>query len=161
VGPVRVIEYGKKDQQGRSISLREIGDDWRQVADIAPKDEQRPFVPALAARYLLLSDRDGVWKSFAVYADDRVVGHIMWAKDTDGSYWLGGLVVDQSEQGLGVGRITVETLVAWLFAKPDCHMVRLSYHPANSGAAHLYSGLGFAPSGAMEGDEIVVERATR
>ncbi len=161
MGQLQVIEYGKKDRRGRSISLREIRDDWRRVADIAPKDDQRPFVPALAARYLLLSDREGVWKSLAVYADQDVVGHVMWARDTDGSYWMGGLLVDRSEQRLGVGRSTVETLIAWLSEKPDCRVVRLSYHPANLAAAHLYSGLGFVPSGAMEGDEIVVERPSR
>ncbi|HLN50548.1 MAG TPA: GNAT family N-acetyltransferase, partial [Thermoplasmata archaeon] len=109
MGQLQVIEYGKKDRRGRSISLREIRDDWRRVADIAPKDDQRPFAPALAARYLLLSDREGVWKSLAVYADQEVVGHVMWARDTDGSYWMGGLLVDRSEQRLGVGRSTVES----------------------------------------------------
>jgi len=156
-----VIEYGKRDRRGRAISLREIRDDCKRVADIAPKDDQRQFVPALAARYLLLSDREGVWKSLVVYADQDVVGHVMWARDTDGSYWMGGLLVDQSEQRLGVGRSTVETLFVWLSEKSDCQMVRLSYHPANLAAEHLYSGLGFVASGAMEGDEIVVERASR
>jgi len=47
------------DRASRRITLREVTDDnWRAVADVAPLDEQRKYVAALAARYLLLSARD-------------------------------------------------------------------------------------------------------
>lgn len=149
------IAYGLADRLGRKISLREIGDDWRLVADVAPRDDQRCFVPALAARYLLLSEHDGVWHSLALYADELVVGHVMWAED-DGIAWIGGLMVDRSEQGHGVGRTATETLLRWL-SEHGHPVVRLSYHPGNSGAARLYQALGFRPTGAMEDDELVAE----
>ena len=82
-----------------------------------PARRPAPFVAALAARYLLLSTRSEVWTSLAVYADETVVGHVMWGVDDDGSRWIGGMVIDAAEQGRGVGRATVRTLAAWLAAE--------------------------------------------
>lgn len=152
-----VIDTGRTDRQGRAVTVREIGDDWREVADVAPLDGQRPFVAALAARYLLLSDRGGVWHSLAVYAGDEVAGHVMWAVDDDGSHWIGGVMVDGSRQGAGIGRAAMETMIAWLGAKPACDVIRLSYSPPNTAAARLYASLGFTPTGETDGDEIVVQ----
>ncbi|MEU4271065.1 GNAT family N-acetyltransferase [Streptomyces sp. NPDC026092] len=152
-----MIEYGFTDRDGRAIRLAEVTDDnWRAVADVAPQDDQRRFVAALAARYLLLSWRGGEWNSLAVTADDVVVGHVMWAYDDgDGSHWIGGMVVDASEQGKGVGRGAVRALVRWLSELPDFREVRLSYHPDNIPAAHLYESIGFTLTGEKEDDEVV------
>ncbi|MEK8107552.1 GNAT family N-acetyltransferase [Micromonospora sp. M12] len=72
---------------------------------------------ALGARYLLLSTRSEVWTSLAVYADETVVGHVMWGVDDDGSHWIGGMLIDAAEQNRGVGRATVQTLAGWLSAR--------------------------------------------
>ncbi|MEV4683469.1 GNAT family N-acetyltransferase [Streptomyces kurssanovii] len=151
------------DRTGRRITLCPVDDDnWRAVADIAPRDEQRTFVAALAARYLLLSMRGGVWTSLGVLADDTVVGHVMWAyDDEDGTHWVGGLIVDADEQGRGVGRQAMTALIRMLSERPDCREIRLSFHPRNTGAAKLYSALGFIPTGAFEDDETVVGLAVR
>ncbi len=53
--------------------------------------------------------REGVWNSLGVYADDVVVGRIMWGRDDDGSHWLGGMVIDRAEQGRGLGREDAST----------------------------------------------------
>ncbi|MGR8007958.1 GNAT family N-acetyltransferase [Streptomyces hypolithicus] len=157
-----MISYGHLDATGRRVALREVdGDNWRAVADIAPLDSQRGYVPALAARYLLLSMYEDAWTSLAVYADGRVVGHVMWARDEDGSHWIGGMLVDSAEQGKGVGRALVRTLTAWLAEQGDCWAIRLSYQPSNVAAARLYASLGFLPTGAVEDDEIVAELAPK
>ncbi|WP_240137023.1 GNAT family N-acetyltransferase [Streptomyces sp. MUM 178J] len=154
-----MIDYGLLDRTGRHVVLREIDDEnWRAVADIAPLDGQREHVAALAARYLLLSMREGVWRSLAVQADAAVVGHVMWARDEDdGTYWLGGMVIDGPEQAKGLGRAAVRTLIAWLAQQDGCEAIRLSYHPDNAAAARLYTSLGFQPADASEGDEVVAE----
>ncbi|MFI8372064.1 GNAT family N-acetyltransferase [Streptomyces sp. NPDC085466] len=145
------------DRQGRLVVLDEITDDnWRSVADVAPTDDQRRFVAALGARYLLLSLRGGLWNSLAVRAGDEVVGHVMWAyDDEDGTHWIGGMIVNAEEQGKGVGRAVVRALIRRLAALPDCREVRLSYHPDNAPAARLYASLGFEPTGDTEDEEIV------
>ena len=152
------MDHQLADRAGRRIALCAVDDDnWRAVADIAPRDEQRTFVAALAARYLLLSMKGGTWTSLGVLADDTVVGHVMWAYDEeDGTHWIGGVVVDADEQGKGVGRQSMIALIRLLSDRPDCREIRLSHHPANTGAAKLYTALGFEPTGDFEDDEIVV-----
>ncbi|MBQ0980523.1 GNAT family N-acetyltransferase [Micromonospora sp. M61] len=153
-----MINGGHLDRAGRRVTLRPIDDDnWRAVADVAPRDDQRRFVAALGARYLLLSSRSEVWTSLAVYADETVVGHVMWGVDDDGSHWIGGMLIDAAEQGRGVGRATVQTLAPWLAARDGNPPVRLSYHPDNTQAAALYTSLGFHPTGAVDDEELVAE----
>ncbi|MFG1868118.1 GNAT family N-acetyltransferase [Micromonospora arborensis] len=155
-----MIDSGHLDRLGRPVTLRPVDDDnWRAVADVAPRDDQRRFVAALGARYLLVSTRSEVWTSLAVYADETVVGHVMWGVDDDGSHWIGGMLIDAAEQNRGVGRATVRTLAAWLGAKDGRPPVRLSYHPDNLPAAALYTSLGFHPTGAMDDEELIAEQA--
>ncbi|MFC0006198.1 GNAT family N-acetyltransferase [Micromonospora siamensis] len=154
-----MIDSGLRDRAGRHVTLRPVDDDnWRAVADVAPRDDQRAWVAALAARYLLLSDRSEVWTSLAVYADETVVGHVMWGVDDDASRWIGGMVIDAAEQDRGVGRATVRTLATWLATQDGGpHPVRLSYHPDNTAAVRLYTTLGFHPTGAEEDGEHIAE----
>ncbi|MFI2780286.1 GNAT family N-acetyltransferase [Streptomyces sp. ALB3] len=146
------------DRQGRAVVLEEITEDnWRDVADVAPTDEQRRYVAALAARYLLLSQRGEVWTSLGVRAGDDIVGHVMWAyDDEDGTHWIGGMVVSAGEQGKGVGHATLGSVIERLSALPECREIRLSYHPDNASAGRLYSSSGFRPTGDFEDEEIVV-----
>ncbi|WP_217183223.1 GNAT family N-acetyltransferase [Streptomyces sp. AC495_CC817] len=149
------------DRQGRAVVLEEITEDnWRDVADVAPADEQRRYVAALAARYLLLSQRGEVWTSLGVRAGDDVVGHVMWAyDDEDGTHWIGGMVVSASEQGKGTGRAALGAVIERLSALPECREIRLSYHPDNTPAGRLYTSFGFRPTGDLEGEEIVLALA--
>ncbi|MER5276190.1 GNAT family N-acetyltransferase [Streptomyces sp. NPDC002809] len=146
------------DRQGRAVVLEEITEDnWRDVADVAPVDEQRRYVAPLAARYLLLSQRGEVWTSLGVRAGDDVVGHVMWAyDDEDGTHWIGGMVVSAAEQGRGVGRAALGAVIERLSALPECREIRLSYHPDNTSAGRLYTSFGFQPTGDFEDEEIVV-----
>ena len=131
-------------------------DNWRDVADLAPRDDQRRFVPALAARYLLLGIHGSTWHNLAVLEGDTAVGHVMWGIDDDGSHWIGGLLVDAAHQGRGVGRRAVELLLEqWT---PDHHLVRASCHPDNTASRALFTSLGFAETGEWDDDELVVER---
>jgi diamine N-acetyltransferase len=154
-----VIDYGLADRNGRRITLRDVNsDNWRDVADVAPHDDQRQFVPALAARYLLLSTLEPGWNSLAIYADENVVGHAMWAMDDDGAHWIGGALIDATHQRAGIGRAAMQTLIRWLADQPDCYVIRLSYHPDNTTAARFYESLVFRPTGDREGEEIVAGR---
>jgi diamine N-acetyltransferase len=154
-----MISSGLHDRVGRPVVLADVTDNnWRAVADVTPRDDQRRFVATSAARYLLLSLREGVWHSLAVRAGDTVAGHVMWARDDeDGSHWIGGMLIDGTEQGRGLGRAAARTLVDWLTARDDCRVIRLSYEPENTAAARLYTSLGFRPTEASEGDEVVAE----
>jgi diamine N-acetyltransferase len=131
-------------------------DNWRDVADLAPHDEQRRFVAALGARYLLLATYGETWHNLGVFEGDTAVAHVMWAVDDDGSHWIGGLLVDAPYQGRGIGRTTVERLLEqW---SDDHRLVRASCHPDNTASRALFGSLGFVETGEWEDDELVVER---
>jgi diamine N-acetyltransferase len=157
-----VIDLGISDRTGRPVTLHPVDDaNWRAVADVAPRDDQRDFVPPSAARYLLLSLREQVWQSLAVVAGEDVVGHVMWAwDDEDGCHWIGGMLVDAAQQGTGVGRATVLTLARWLLDRPGGHPVRLSVDPENTGARRLYASVGFVELDEQVDGEVVAELTT-
>lgn len=153
------IDEGVVDGARRRVVLVDVDDsNWRDIADVAPRDDQRDFVPPSAARYLLLSAREGEWHSLGIRADDVIVGHVMWAfDDDDGLHWIGGVLVDAAAQGKGVGRAAMVTLLRWLFATQGAPAVRLSYEPGNEAARSLYVDLGFVESDVPVGDEIMAE----
>ncbi|MGH3348218.1 MAG: GNAT family N-acetyltransferase [Nocardioides sp.] len=129
---------------------------WRDVADLAPRDDQRRFVPALAARYLLLGTLEDTWHNLGAFEGGTAVAHVMYGTDPDdGSRWIGGLLVDAAHQGRGVGRRVVELLVERLRAEPG--PIRMSYHPDNEASRTLFSTFGFTDTGEMADDERVME----
>jgi diamine N-acetyltransferase len=127
---------------------------WRAVTRVTCAPDQESFV-APVADYLCLCHYGGQWQPWAIVADGAVVGHAMWARDDDGSTWLGGLVIDADEQGKGLGRAAVLAFVERFTAPSGAVNVALSYAPENRVARDLYLGLGFVESGEVEDDEIV------
>ena len=140
-----------------SLTLEPIdADNWRAVADLAPRDDQRRFVYALAARYLLLGILEDTWHNLGAFEDGTAVAHVMHGTDPeDGSQWIGGLLVDAAHQGRGIGRRVVELLVERLRGQPG--PIRISYHPDNEASRALFAGLGFVETGEMADDERIME----
>jgi diamine N-acetyltransferase len=139
-----------------SIEVRPIDEsNFRTALDLEVTHEQTAWV-ASTARYLALCGYGGLWHALGLYAGDEMVGFAMWARDdTDGSHWIGGLLIDRRQQRQGYGRAAVTALVEWLRGERDAGEIALSYHPSNEVAQHLYASLGFAETGEHEGDEVV------
>ena len=137
---------------------------WREVAAVRPTDDQRAWV-ADVTYYLCLSAYGDLWRSAAVVSDGETVGHVMWGVDPeDDSHWLGGLVVDHRHQGRGLGRATVRALLS-MFEEQEPGLsgtaytqAALSVAPDNHAARALYRSLGFAETGEMSDDELVMRR---
>lgn len=141
------------------VSLVDVTrDNWRDIADLAPRDDQRRFVPPLAARYLLLGVYGDTWHNLGAYDGNVPVAHVMWGTDEDGSRWIGGLLVDAAHQDRGVGGAVVRALVAQLRAAGHAP-IRLSHHPDNAASRALFERSGFVPTGQVEDGEIVMELA--
>lgn len=128
-------------------------ENWRQVVDVTPRPEQDRYV-APVARYLCLAHYGGEWQPLAIQVEGSIVGHIMWATDEKGSVWLGGLVIDASQQGRGIGTSAVVSFID-RFADKGYTNLALSYSPENVVARRLYAKLGFVETGEVEDDEIV------
>jgi diamine N-acetyltransferase len=140
-------------------------ENWRDIARVRATSPQRRWV-ADVTYYLCLSAYDGLWRSLAVADDQGVtVGHVMWAVDPDDdSHWIGGLVIDVDHQGRGLGRATVEALLAlWEDQEPSLsgtpyQRAALSVAPDNETALRLYRSLGFVETGELSDGESVLRR---
>lgn len=140
----------------RVVQLVDVGpENWRSVVALRVVPEQAEFVLPVA-NYLCLCYYGGVWHPRAVVADQDVVGHVMWAYDEDeGATWLGGFVIDESQQRKGYGRAAVEAFIAEFTTDGGAAHIALSYQPTNVVARDLYLDLGFEETGEMADDEVV------
>lgn len=156
----------RRNGQPPQVELVEVTEDnWRAVADVAPTDAQRSFVFPLAGRYLLLAERSE-WNSLGITCEGAVVGHVMWAFEPapgdatgtgDEIAWIGGLVINASRQGRGLGTAAVRALLQRLGDRE----VRVTVHPDNHGARRLWQATGFTPTDEVDGTEQVWARPQR
>jgi diamine N-acetyltransferase len=139
-------------------------ENWREISRVRATKGQRNWV-ADVTYYLCLSTFEGLWQSCGIVDDGATVGHVMWAVDPeDDSHWIGGLVIDRKSQGKGLGRSTVQALLAlWEDQEPALSgtpytQAALSVAPDNETARALYLSMGFAETGEMSDDELVMRR---
>jgi diamine N-acetyltransferase len=68
-------------------------------------------------------------------------------------------MIDARYQHKGYGRVAMEAVISRIRQQESSREIRLSYHPDNTIAAHLYERLGFRPTGELRNGEIVVRLA--
>ena len=128
---------------------------WRAIANLKVFETQREFVAKLCS-YLALCCYGQDWQPLAVCMGDQVIGFMMWSTDpADGSFWLGGILIDRGMQRHGYGRQAVRAAIAMLSGRNGYRDFALSYQPANLAARSLYNQLGFVESGEWEVAEMV------
>jgi ribosomal-protein-alanine N-acetyltransferase len=134
---------------------RVTGANWRRVRALKVARDQHRFVGDVNL-YLTLCAYGGTWRPLEVRNGEKTVGFMMWGRDADDmSYWLGGLVIDRTEQRKGNGRAALEAGIAYLRTMPGCRQVALSYHPENEVAQRLYASVGFIETGKISDGEVV------
>jgi diamine N-acetyltransferase len=140
------------------VDLRGVDEgNWEPCVAIRPAAGQERFV-APVAYYLCMCHYDQTWQPLAIYAGDQVVGHVMWTVDPeDGSYWIGGLVIDAARQGEGHGRAAMAALLQ-RFRDVGAVEAALSYQPENERARAL---LGFRETDERVDGETVARMTLR
>jgi diamine N-acetyltransferase len=138
------------------VSLHPVDQsNWRAIARLEVFENQREFV-AEPCSYLALCCYGQDWQPLAICLGDQVIGFMMWSTDeSDGSCWLGGIMIDRGMQRHGYGRQAVRASIAMLTGQHGYRDFALSYQPANLAARSLYQQLGFVETGEWEGDEVV------
>ena len=93
----------------------------------------------------------------AVYADETLVGFVMYGFDADeDAYCISRLMIDRAYQGKGYGRQAMALALADIRARaPKRDVCYISFEPHNTAARALYESLGFAPDGRVEDGELV------
>lgn len=132
--------------------------DWETLERIEVESFQYDFVSPVPLYRKLCDDPDKPWKANAIECSGRVVGFVMTAVERETStYWIGGLMVDRTEQNRGIARRAIESLIER--AKLEgLKRVAVSCAPDNLVANRLYARHGFVPTGPTEGIELVLER---
>jgi diamine N-acetyltransferase len=143
-----------------AVTLRPITpDNWRACIQLNTTEAQRHFVASvvysLAQAYV-----EPWWTPLAIYADETAVGFVMYRQlpGTDIA-WIQRIMIDARYQAKGYGRAAMEAVIARIRQQEGRREIRLSYHPDNTVAAHLYEYLGFRPTGELQDGEIVVRLA--
>ena len=142
---------------------------WK-VCALEPFEAQKDFVAeniqSLAEAYATRNEGNNALP-LAVYDDDALVGFVMIGKGTVGNenesklirenYSLWRLMIDKRYQGHGLGRQTLDAVIAFIRTFPfgEAKKVWLSYEPENARARDIYRKYGFVENGDMCGNEIV------
>ncbi|MFC2094921.1 GNAT family N-acetyltransferase [Candidatus Bipolaricaulota bacterium] len=139
-----------------SITLRDITmDNFQDCIDLKVADSQRSFV-ASNLYSLAEAKADGVSNPYAIYADDRLVGFIMYdfePKEDRG--YITRLMIDAQFQGRGYGREAMKQVIDRLQSIPECRELQTGYMPDNKAAKHLYESFGFRKVGEDDDGEII------
>jgi len=91
-----------------------------------------------------------VWTPYAFYAGHDMVGFAELAYEPDGEEecWIYHFFIDLRFQGLGYGKRALALLIGLVGEQhPQCRAVKLTVHPENAQAQHLYTAAGFRPAG--------------
>jgi len=141
-----------------TLSLREITmDNFRACLTLSVAEGQKDFV-ASNMYSLAEAKADAVSNPLAIYADDELVGFVMYDYAPDESRgYISRLMVDARFQGHGYGRAAMTEVIARLMREPGIREIRTSFHPDNQVADALYAGLGFRRIGEVDEGEIVVQ----
>ncbi len=138
------------------IVLREITmENFRECIRLSVADHQRMFV-ASNMYSLAEAKADGVSNPLAVYANDQMVGFIMYCYNPELHLgYIDRLMVGEDYQGQGYGRAAMEMIIERLQNTPGCQRIRTSFNPENKVADKLYSSLGFQKTGEIDEGEVV------
>ena len=121
---------------------------------------------SLAEAYATRNEGNNVLP-LAVYRDEDLIGFVMIGKGTVGNeneselikenYSLWRLMLDKKYQGQGLGKQTMDAVMALIRTFPfgKAKKVWLSYEPENAHAREIYRKYGFVENGEMCDDEIV------
>lgn len=142
------------------VSLREITpENFQDCVDLKVSDNQKGFV-ADNVYSIAQSKIFPHYNVRAVYADETLVGFVMFGPDeTDGKYYLGRLMIDETQQGKGFGKAATLAVLEEMKKTGECDEVFLSFVPENSKARRLYESIGFVPTAELNGNEIVMRFA--
>lgn len=136
-----------------SVTLRDItGNNYFQVLELKISPEQEaakfvaPVVRSLADAWFYREE--GITYPKAVYADEDLVGFIMYELDTEEQQvFIWRFLIDQRYQGKGYGRQTIEAVVE--MAKEQAQMTKVvaDYVDGNEPMKKILLGLGFEETG--------------
>ncbi|WP_066398057.1 GNAT family N-acetyltransferase [Neobacillus mesonae] len=142
-----------------SILLKEITqENWQECIGLRVASHQRSFI-APNVYSLAESKYEPSFVPMGIYLDDRMIGFLMYGKDPeDGTYWIIRLMIEETMQGKGYGRMALTESIKLLKSLPDCSpSIILGVHESNMDAQRFYETFGFKDTGRREHGELLYE----
>ena len=139
-----------------TVELREVTkDDVRAICRLAVAPGQMSFVAPNAVSFAEALFEPIAWFR-GVYADGIPVGFAMLSIDRAApEYYLWRLMIDARYQGRGYGRSAMALIIDFVRTLPRATELVVSWVPADGGPEPFYRGLGFVPTGEMDGIEVM------
>jgi diamine N-acetyltransferase len=146
------------------LELIELTVRAREFLRLDVREDQRGLVASVAESYsdalFPPEDPNGpplVWIR-GVLRNSEPAGFVMCADQTEQQKdpWLWRLLVDKSQQGCGIGRFAVESVLN-RYREMGCARVLVCWAPIDGNAGDFYKKFGFVETGEKMGDEIVAE----
>lgn len=157
------------------MELRKItGENIDEVIALDVEENQKEFIlettnlRCFADAHML--NADGIPATpLAIYADDTMVGFLMYIYDTTDhesfqnevyygkkAYFIWHFMIDKSYQGKGYGKLAFEKMLKEIETMPngEAQYVDLFYHKSNVIAKELYASLGFVETGIMQDNSV-------
>lgn len=100
------------------------------------------------------------WLPYAFYREEEMIGFVALAYEDSAEqrsiYWMFHFFIDVRYQGQRYGREALELLIQEVKARyPACQVIQLTVHPENAQAQHVYTQVGFLPTGAfLDGEPV-------
>ena len=140
--------------EGAAVELRPVdAANVREICALEVAPDQQGFVAPNAVSLAEASFAQSAWTR-AIYADDVPVGFAMLSIDRgEASYFLWRLMIATGFQGRGYGARAVVLLADHVRTLPDATHLATSWVVAPASPEPFYLGLGFEPTGEMDGDE--------
>ncbi|WP_421102404.1 GNAT family N-acetyltransferase [Sporosarcina psychrophila] len=132
-------------------------ENWYDCCELEVSKEQQEYIEPNATS-IAQSKFELTLKPYAIYAEERVVGFLMYnsvPEELDG-YWVYRIMVDKQFQGKGIGKAATKLMISEMAISLNAIKIVVGYHPNNLGAHNLYSSLGFIDNGDRFGKEMAV-----
>ena len=151
--------------QEKELTIQEVTrENWRATLRLAVHPDQQRFIAdvvpitAIALAKAYVRPRGLLWLPYAFYANTEMIGftELAYEPESSDNYWIFHFFIDAAYQGQGYGKKALLLLLAFLKQQHSrCRSIRLTVHPENVHAQHLYSSVGFQLTGdVMEGEPV-------
>ena len=143
------------------VSLRTIADANREAVEaLAVAPDQERYVSGVRESLLEAAEHpDARALSWAVYADETPVGFVMIADEVASpdyvAHYLWKLLIDSRHQRRGFGTATLDLIVEYFRSRGVSSMLT-SAVPGEGSPLAFYERYGFARTGELHGDEILL-----
>lgn len=126
-----------------------------ECVNLQVEDSQKGFV-ASNSYSLAEAFADKVSEPRAIYADDTMVGFIMYDYDPSRETgFISRLMIDKRYQKNGYAREAMQKVISNLKNIQDCKYIQLGYNAKNDRAAGFYEKLGFIKTGEINNGDII------